>query len=188
MAEIDEWFAEAAGSYVVHAPPTAGTTAFVDHVSGQRDDTTLLVAATTGLARTPPTALEWVSSVVDCSPTESGGAGAVASPADLTGLSIPVSEFLESTEQPVLAFDSVSTLLYYADEAAVFRFLGVLTDHLRRRDGLGLFVLTPSAHEEQTVHTFAQVFDGRIDLERDRVRVETTGGADHPDGWQSWSE
>ena len=188
MAEIDEWFAEAAGSYVVHAPPTAGTTAFVDHVSGQRDDTTLLVAATTGLARTPPTALEWVSSVVDCSPTESGGAGAVASPADLTGLSIPVSEFLESTEQPVLAFDSVSTLLYYADEAAVFRFLGVLTDHLRRRDGLGLFVLTPSAHGEQTVHTFAQVFDGRIDLERDRVRVETTGGADHPDGWQSWSE
>jgi hypothetical protein len=188
VAEIDEWFAEAAGSYVVHAPPTAGTTAFVDHVSGQRDGTTLLVAATTGLARTPPTALEWVSSVVDCSPTESGGAGAVASPADLTGLSIPVSEFLESTEQPVLAFDSVSTLLYYADEAAVFRFLGVLTDHLRRRDGLGLFVLTPSAHGEQTVHTFAQVFDGRIDLERDRVRVETTGGADHPDGWQSWSE
>ena len=188
MAEIDEWFAEATGSYVVHAPPTAGTTAFVDHVSGQRDDTTLLVAATTGLARTPPTALEWVSSVVDCSPTESGGAGAVASPADLTGLSIPVSEFLESTGQPVLAFDSVSTLLYYADEAAVFRFLGVLTDHLRRRDGLGLFVLTPSAHGEQTVHTFAQVFDGRIDLERDRVRVETTGGADHPDGWQSWSE
>lgn len=184
MAEIDEWLAETAGSYVVHAPPVAGTTAFVDHVSGRREDTTLLVAATTGLARTPPGALESVASVVDCSPTESGGAGAVGSPADLTGLSIPVSEFLRSAERPVLALDSISTLLYYADEAAVFRFLSVLTAHLRRRDGLGLFVLTPSAHDEQTVHTFAQVFDGRIDLERDRVRVETTGSADHPGGWQ----
>ncbi|WP_254840240.1 DUF7504 family protein [Natronomonas marina] len=184
MAEIDEWLAETAGSYVVHAPPLAGTTPFVDGVGGRRAGETLLVAATMGLERTPPSALASVSSVVDCSPTESGSTGTIGSPADLTGVSMPVSEFLKATERPTLAIDSVSTFLYYADDAAVFRFLSVLTAHIRRRDGLGLFVMTPAAHDEQTIHTFAQVFDGRIDLERDRVRVETAETSDHPDGWQ----
>ena len=32
MADVDEWFAETGGSYVVHAPPLAGTTSFVDAV------------------------------------------------------------------------------------------------------------------------------------------------------------
>jgi hypothetical protein len=40
--------------------------------------------------------------------------------------------------------------------------------------------MTPGAHDDRTVHTYTQVVDGRIDLERDRVRVEAT---DAPDGW-----
>lgn len=180
MADIDEWLADATGSFVVHAGPLSGTTSFVNQVGSRRAGRTQLVAATMGLARTPASALESVTSVVDCSPTESGGTGSIASPADLTGVSMPVSEFLKATDAPLLAVDSVSTLLYYAEDAAVFRFLSVLSAHVRRRDGLGLFVLTPGAHDERTVHTFAQVFDGRIELERDRVRVP---GEDGPDGW-----
>lgn len=183
MSELDEWLGAASGSYLVHAPPQAGTTTFVDDVGSRRAGRTLLVAATMGLARTPAGALESVTSVVDCSPTESGSTGSIASPADLTGVSMPVSEFLKATDEPVVGIDSVSTLLYYADEAAVFRFLSVLTAHVRRRDGLGLFVLTPGAHDEQTVHTFAQVFDGRIELERDRMRLRAPDGGDAPDGW-----
>lgn len=183
MADIDEWLGEASGSFVVHAPPLAGTTTFVDDVGSRRPGKTLLVAATMGLARTPTSALGSVASVVDCSPTESGSTGSISSPADLTGVSMPVSEFLKATDEPVLAIDSISTLLYYAEEPAVFRFLSVLTAHIRRRDGLGLFVMTPEAHEEQTVHTFAQVFDGRIDLERDRLRVDAREGGDVPEGW-----
>lgn len=183
MADIDEWFGEASGSFVVHAPPLAGTMAFVDDVGSRRPGRTLLVAATMGLARTPTSTLGDVSSVVDCSPTESGSTGSISSPADLTGVSMPVSEFLKVTDAPVLAIDSISTLLYYADQAAVFRFLSVLSAHVRRRDGLGLFVLTPEAHDEQTVHTFAQVFDGRIDLERDRLRVDARDDGDVPEGW-----
>ena len=124
------------------------------------------------------------STAIDTSRSRtSGGTGSIASPADLTGVSMPVSEFLRSVEEPTLVVDSVTTLLYYADEAAVFRFLSVLTAHIRRQDGLGLFLMTPTAHEEQAVHTFAQVFDGRIDVERDRLRVDAAGTDDTPDGW-----
>ena len=43
--------------------------------------------------------------------------------------------------------------------------------------------MTPPAHEEQVVHTFAQVFDGRIDVERDRLRIDAAETDDTPDGW-----
>jgi hypothetical protein len=181
VTEFEEWLGDADGSFVVHAPPLSGSTRFLDAAGRHHPGPTLLVAATTGPARTPPSALESVASVVDCSPTESGSARSVSSPGDLTGVSMPVSEFLKATDRPVLAVDSLSAILYYADDSAVFRFLSVLSAHIRRRDGLGLFVLTPAAHDEQTVHTFAQAFDGRVELERDRVRVEA---ADAPDGWQ----
>ena len=185
MVNIDKWLAGTTGSYIVYAPPLSGTTSFVDEVGSKRDGETLLVGATRGLDRTPRSALESVSSFVDCTPTESEHTASVGSPGDLTGVSMPVSEFLKSAENPVLAVDSVSTLLYYADEAAVFRFLSVLTAHIGRSDGLGLFVMTPTAHDEQTVHTFEQVFDGRVDLEADRVRVQAPDDPDAPDGWQS---
>ena len=185
MADIDEWLADAVGSYIVYAPPLSGTTPFVDGVGRERDGETLLVGATRGLNRTPRSALESVSSFVDCTPTESEYTASVGSPGDLTGVSMPVSEFLRSADEPVLAVDSISTLLYYADEAAVFRFLSVLTAHVGRSDGLGLFVMTPGVHDEQTVHTFEQVFDGRVDLEADRIRVQAPNDPEAPDGWQS---
>ena len=184
MVDIDEWLAEAVGSYIVYAPPLSGTTSFVDEVGSRRDGETLLVGATRGLDRTPRSALESVSSFVDCTPTESEYAASVGSPGDLTGVSMPVSEFLRAADEPVLAVDSVSTLLYYAEEVTVFRFLSVLTAHIARSDGLGLFVMTPSAHDERTVHTFEQVFDGRIDLESDRVRVQAPDDSEAPEGWQ----
>jgi len=181
VSDFEEWIGGTSGSYVVYAPPLSGSTRFVDTVGRRRSGPTLLVAATAGLARTPPSALESVASVVDCSPTEAGSTGSVSSPGDLTGVSIPISEFLTAADRPVLAVDSVSTILQYADDDTVFRFLSVLSAQLRRQNGLGLFVLTRAAHDDQTVHTLAQVFDGRIRLERDRVRAVDE---DAPDGWE----
>jgi len=182
VAELDEWLSGAVGSYIVYAPPLSGTAPFIDEVGGRRDQRTLLVAATMGVSRTPASTLESVSSVVDCSPSESGGSARTGSPGDLTGISMPVSEFLRVADSPTVGIDSVSTILYYAEEAAVFRFLSVLSAQIRRKDGLGLFVTTPEAHDERTVHTFAQVADGRIDLKRDRFRIDAP---ESPDGWQA---
>lgn len=183
MASIDSWLADATGSYVVEAPPLSGASRFLHRTGKRRPSETLFVAATRGERRLPAEIQASMTEIIDAAPGESDTAADVGSPADLTGISMPLSEFMKRSDTPAVVFDSASTLLLYTEEAAVFRFLSVLTAHLRQNDGLGLFVLTPEAHDEQTVRTLAQVFDGRIRFDEggDRVRIDD---ADAPDGWQ----
>lgn len=141
-------------------------------------------------ARTPPQSLTSVQSagsvrVVDCTPSECGDADVeVGTPADLTGISMPVSRFVETATDPVVVLDSVSAMLMYVEEASAFRFLSVLATHLRRADGLGLFTVDELSHEESTVRTFAQLFGGRLDLEAvaDGTRARAVGLGALPDG------
>lgn len=184
MASIDEWLADATGSYMLEAPPLAGTPLFLGRAGERRVGETLFVTTTRSATGLTPEVRSAVRKVIDCAPGETGDAADVGSPADLTGISMPLSEFMKRADSPGIGLDSISTLLYYTEEAAVFRFLSVLTAHLRQNDGLGLFVLTPEAHDEQTVRTLAQVFDGRIEFDEggDRVRIGAPGA---PDGWQA---
>ncbi|MEF8806736.1 DUF7504 family protein [Natronomonas sp.] len=184
MASIDDWLADATGSYVLEAPPLAGTPFFLSRAGDQRVGETLFVTATRSAAGLPSEVRSTVTTVIDCAPGEAADAADVGSPADLTGISMPLSEFMKRADSPAIGLDSVSTLLYYTEVAAVFRFLSVLTAHLRQNDGLGLFVLTPEAHDEQTVRTLAQVFDGRIEFDDDGGHVRV-GAPDAPDGWQA---
>jgi hypothetical protein len=100
----------------------------------------------------------------------------VSSPGDLTGLGIAVSEFLGDWHgdgnETVVCFDSITTLLQYADLQRAFRFLHVLT---QRSDGAGAhahFHMDPTAHDEQTIRTITSLFD--------EVVEETTETADAP--------
>jgi KaiC/GvpD/RAD55 family RecA-like ATPase len=166
--QLDEWLASRQGTnLLVTGPPLAGKGQLaVDQLDG--DDDALLVTTTRGA----PKQLEGTSidraslSVVDCTPGETAGPGVtnVGSPADLTGISMPVSEFLQDTDEPVLALDSISSLLMYVDEAPVFRLLSVLTSHVRQSDGVGLYTLDDGCHEDEVVATLAQLFDGEISL------------------------
>ncbi|MFB6299736.1 MAG: RAD55 family ATPase [Halobacteriales archaeon] len=93
----------------------------------------------------------------------------VSSPADLTGIGIGVSEQLQGLgEQGVngirIGFYSLSTLLMYAEVETVFRFLHVLTGRVSGADGLGLFSIDPTTHDQGTVNTLKQLFDGMIEL------------------------
>jgi hypothetical protein len=184
VASIDEWLADATGSYVLQAPALSGAPLFLGRVGKRRAGETLLVTATRSAGRLHPEIRSTMTEVIDCAPGNADTQSDIGSPADLTGISMPLSEFMKRSDSPAVAFDSASTLLYYTEEAAVFRFLSVLTAHLRQNDGLGLFVLTPEAHDEQTVRTLAQVFDGRIEFdgEDDRIRVDAPGA---PEGWQA---
>ena len=119
-------------------------------------------------------------SVVDCSPGTGesfGSVTTVGTPADRTGVSMPVSRFLADAEQPVVVVDSLSTFLLYADDAPVFRFLSVLTAHVRRSGGLGLYTMDRGCHEEQTFRTFAQLFDGDVGLRPVETAPEATPAA-----------
>ncbi|MFB6205533.1 MAG: hypothetical protein ABEJ05_03260 [Haloglomus sp.] len=86
----------------------------------------------------------------------------VADPGDLTGLGIRINECVDAwADRPtVLSFDSVTTVLQYADTKQVFQFLHVLTSRLGRADVMGVFHMDPDAHDDQTVATIRSLFDG----------------------------
>lgn len=130
--------------------------------------------------------------VVDCV-TKQRGVGTVeddprvkyaSSPVDMTGIGIKLSEFLQEfyedrgvTENRVL-LHSVSTLLMYSDLQTVFRFLHVFTGRIQSAEALGLYVIDSTAHDDQTMNTLKQLFDGLITVEEgdgDEPTIDTVG-------------
>ncbi|AGB36908.1 RAD55 family ATPase [Natronococcus occultus] len=130
--------------------------------------------------------------IVDCV-TEQRGVGTAEddprvsyadSPVDMTGIGVELSAFLqEFYEDRELArnrvlLSSVSTLLTYGDLQTVFRFLHVFTGRLQSADALGVYVIDATAHDEQTMNTLKQLFDGLVEVEAaedGEPTVRTTG-------------
>lgn len=136
--------------------------------------------------------------VVDCvsenQGTTSGGSNDrityVSSPADLTGIGIRFSEQLgQFTETEIdrirVGFYSLSTLLMYTELETVFRFVHVISGRIDSVDALGVFALDPTTHEDNTVSTLKQLFDGMIEVretEGER-QVRLVNVPDAPEGW-----
>jgi KaiC/GvpD/RAD55 family RecA-like ATPase len=119
--------------------------------------------------------------VVDCV-TRQQGVGDVtetelvkyaSSPVDMTGIGIKLSEVLQAftTERGIernrIMLHSLSTLLMYSNLQTVFRFLHVFTGRIQSVDALGLFAIDSTAHDEQTMNTLKQLFDGVITTTED---------------------
>ncbi|MFB6118920.1 hypothetical protein [Halosegnis sp.] len=87
----------------------------------------------------------------------------VSSPGDLTGLGIKLSQCLsawESATQPtIVAVDSLTTLLQFADLERVFRFVHVLAGRVANADAVGYFHLDPAAHDERAAATLQGPLD-----------------------------
>ena len=96
-----------------------------------------------------------------------------SSPVDMTGIGIKLSEFLQGfyqnrgIERNRVMVHSLSTLLMYADLQTVFRFLHVFTGRIQSVDGLGVFAIDDSAHDDQTMNTLKQLFDGIVTTQED---------------------
>jgi KaiC/GvpD/RAD55 family RecA-like ATPase len=117
--------------------------------------------------------------IVDCVTKQQGGSNVeddrrvkfASSPVDMTGIGIKLSEFLEEFyevrghQRNRILLHSVSTLLMYSDLQTVFRFLHVFTGRIQSADALGLYVIDSTAHDEQTMNTLKQLFDGIITVE-----------------------
>jgi KaiC/GvpD/RAD55 family RecA-like ATPase len=119
--------------------------------------------------------------VVDCV-TRQQGVGEIrdddrikytSSPVDMTGIGIKLSEFLQAfyedrnIERNRIMLHSLSTLLMYADLQTVFRFLHVFTGRIQSVGGLGLFAIDASAHDDRTMNTLKQLFDGIVTTSED---------------------
>lgn len=103
---------------------------------------------------------------------------AQATPSDLTGVGIAVSNSLEAWRGAdthiVAAFDSVTAMLQYSPQATAFRFLHTLTTRFRAVDARVHYHLDPAAHDDQTVARFTHLFDAVVEVGDDgevEVRV-----------------
>jgi len=96
-----------------------------------------------------------------------------SSPVDMTGIGIKLSEFLqmfyqdEGIERNRVMLHSLSTLLMYSDLQTVFRFLHVFTGRIQSVNGLGLFAIDSTAHDDRTMNTLKQLFDGIVTVSED---------------------
>jgi hypothetical protein len=121
----------------------------------------------------------------------------IASATDLTGVGVAVTEWVgarDPGENPVVCIEGLSTLLQYVETEQVFRFLHAVRGHCRD-NGVNFHAhLTPSAHDDQTVATLAQIFDerrrvgaasvddGTGDRAADPTAVTTDAGSDREVG------
>lgn len=96
-----------------------------------------------------------------------------SSPEDMTGIGIKFSEFVEEfhVERGLdgirVMVDSLSTLLMYSDVQTVFRFMHVFTSRIENADALGVHVIESTAHDDETLNTLKQLFDGVVDVDID---------------------
>ncbi|AEH61664.1 conserved hypothetical protein [Methanosalsum zhilinae DSM 4017] len=94
----------------------------------------------------------------------------VASPVDLTGIGVKISQFFEEfmvkrkLEQTRLCINSLSTILMYSNLQTVFRFLHVFTGRVKAANAFGLYVVEDEMHDSRTIATLKQLFDGVIEI------------------------
>ncbi len=149
------------------------------------DQTTLIVVTYTGTAR--GWVDDWTERVGEA-PARGGivtvgerdvvledsswAARAIDNPSDLTGIGIELSELLSGAATAedtvtVVWFDSITSLLQYADLQRAFRFLHVVTGRVKTVGGTGFYRLDPDAHDSQTIATMKGLFDAVISRDED---------------------
>jgi KaiC/GvpD/RAD55 family RecA-like ATPase len=136
--------------------------------------------------------------VIDCvssqsgNPTDGDRVTYVSSPSDLTGMGIEFSEVARNAQSAGVdelrvGFDSLSPLLMYVDIERLFRFLHVFTSQIQSQGWLGVFSIDPESHDEQTINTLSQLFDGvaEVRLNDGTRELRLRGITDSPTEWTS---
>ena len=98
----------------------------------------------------------------------------VSSPDDLDGIVAKTREFLASHDGKVrVSVDSLTEMIYYADEDGVYEATKQLLELLDEHDAVGIFHLSKEVHDQETLDSFHALFDGVVDLGDDSsVTVE----------------
>ncbi len=136
--------------------------------------------------------------IIDCitkslgvSATETEGIKFAISPVDLTGIGVRISQFFETftnrknIPKIQLHINSLSTILMYSNIQTVFRFIHVFTGRIKATGAFGIFVMDSGMHDEQTIATLKQLFDGILEIksENDRNYIRIVGLSSKPTPW-----
>ena len=136
--------------------------------------------------------------IIDCvSKTLGGTVGEnenikiASSPVDLTGIGVRISQFFEeflmkkNNQKIQLHINSLSTILMYSNIQTIFRFLHVFTGRIKSTGSLGIYVIESGMHDNQTIGTLKQLFDGMIEIkaENDKNFIRVVGLSSKPTPW-----
>lgn len=136
--------------------------------------------------------------VVDCvtktlgmGATDSENVKMASSPVDLTGIGVKISQFFEKfwmkeqVRDTWLCINSLSTILMYSNIQTVFRFLHVFTGRIKAANAIGLYVIEDGMHDEKTITTLKQLFEGAIEIveENNGHRLRIIGLTPRPTPW-----
>ncbi|MFB6112142.1 MAG: RAD55 family ATPase [Halobacteriaceae archaeon] len=121
----------------------------------------------------------------------------VSTPADLTGIGIKFSTMVErlranDIDRVRMGLFNVSTMLMYSDLRKVFTFLHTISGRISATGGLGVFVIDPSSHDEESVSMLNQLCDGRIEVQEtetpdDDGEIRVRGIRQQPNAWTPFS-
>jgi KaiC/GvpD/RAD55 family RecA-like ATPase len=101
---------------------------------------------------------------------KSEGVRYVSAPDDLDGIVEQTRQFLEDHDGKCrLSVDSVTEMIYYADEESTAEAVAAIHDLLKEYDAVGLFHLAAEVHDEGVVDEFRKEFDGVLELDADGV-------------------
>lgn len=119
-------------------------------------------------------------SIVDCvtehvgrPSTETELVRYASSPTDVTDIGIKFAEFIEhfhcehEIRHTRVLLNSLTTLLQYSSLQTVFRFLHALTTRVAEVDAVGVAVIEATAHDEETMGTIRELFDGVVETDLD---------------------
>lgn len=112
-----------------------------------------------------------------------------ASPGNLTGIGVGVVDALQAcetagTRRPGIGLHSLSPLLMHTNLDRVYRFVGELTGSLRRRDGIGVFVVDTTSSDSDVLSTLSHHADGVLRTRRlDGDRELRARGSFGPTEW-----
>jgi len=92
----------------------------------------------------------------------------ISRPENLDAIVEETERFLEETEgKRRISFDSITEMIYYADEKRAHEAVERLLELLEEHDAVGLFHLASGVHDDDVVEEFCNRFDGVIELDED---------------------
>ena len=196
-------------SVLVSGPAMTGKRGLVlDIVAGSHDRSAILVTTKAGDDRIhrefegdrdDPDA--WRLSVVDC--VSQGGFGDeqtdgtteyVSTPADLTGVGIAASGFMQSCyhdderRRARVGLHSLSTLLMYAELRRVYQFVHVLSTRVQSAGFAGAFALDTTPGDAEARQRLLQLFDAAVETREgpDGPQLRVRGGDFGPESWTDY--
>jgi len=167
------------GILLVH--PSTGATDRLDTDFLSTDTDAMLVVSTRTTAREVKQKLEYYevdekrATILDTLSVERGYTRRqsdrvryVSAPDDLAGIVEETEQFLRNHDGKLrVSFDSVTELIYYADEQQALSAVGDSLELLEEYDAVGMFHLAQGVHDDDTVDEFRALFDGVVELGED---------------------